>query len=233
MKTQRLACVLFVALGLTGLAGANLITVDGTLHTPSSWDLSRSTIDVITFTVTAGTTVNFDIAALEHNSSGVLYDLNGDSEYTGFEGMLTLFDTSGEFAGHTLATDVGSWGAPPPGDNSVNGLDPYLTYTFESAGTYQIAFGSRQPLSWAHGYGYTEQEVEAGWWAGSLWQVSPPTGQSDHADWLMDITFTGGQVNNVLLNEMPIDPAVPEPASIVLVGIGLAGLALGRFRRQN
>lgn len=163
----------------------------------------------ITFTVTAGTQVFFD--ALARESTGV--DLNGDGLITGFDSYMMLFDARGNTL--TIGDD---WMAPTP-DGSVDFFDSAIRWTFAQAGTYMITIGQGT---------YFQHEALQGFEANRPYDSF--IGNHDFGAWRLAMTATGGTLSNVAQVGVPASQ-VPEPASLLLLGAGLAGAAAARRRR--
>ncbi len=163
----------------------------------------------ITFNVSAGTQVFFDVLARE--STGV--DLNGDGLITGFDSYLMLFDARGNTL--TIGDD---WMAPTP-DGSVDFFDSAIRWTFAEAGTYMITLGQGT---------YFQQEALQGYEANRPYDAF--IGNQNFGAWRLTMTATGGTLSNVVQDGVPVSQ-VPEPASLLLLGAGLAGVAAARRKR--
>ncbi len=194
--------VLVGGMALSATSGASVI--DGKIHNIDG-DMDGLADDLkvarVMFTVSAGTRVFFD--SLVRETGGI--DLNGDGVITGFDNFMALFKgtdflTSNDDSGTTYS------------DGSRHVYDSTLTYTFAEAGTYMISLGQ---------LGYSPTDALRGYKANDIYE--PYDGNQNWGAWRLTMTATGGT-----LSDVAEEGAVPEPASLLLLGGGLLGLATSR-----
>ncbi|MEK7793503.1 MAG: DVUA0089 family protein [Candidatus Hydrogenedentota bacterium] len=200
----RIGLALVLMLGAAIPASANLLSVSGTI-TEFGDSSEFATIDWYTFTIDADDTVSFDVLAM---------DIDFGNGASGLDSEIFLF------AGSDPSNGANALLASNDDDNLVNdtngstsSFDSFFD-VFVTVGTYTVAIGD---------FNITESDARAGFDQQNFGVGKP-------GDYRLDIIT---QQANIGLGEGPIEnPPIPEPATISLFGIGLAGMAYRRRKQQ-
>lgn len=192
-----------------------------TIVTGDIYRLNSSTIsvDYWYFNVLSAGTVTMDVLSWERDSIGGTgdVDVNGDGEIAYFDPVIYLFRDDGSLDTGDYITDNDD-SSSTFGDGSIFRRDSYLSLGL-TVDDYALAI-SAYWLSQSEAIGGLNYNADYGG------PYGPNLTQIDHGDY--QITFDGP----VYVEDGDDGAYIPEPATLALLGFGLAGLAL-RLRRKR
>ncbi len=214
------SCALAALLAVTGITVAQAATYQGVLNNfDGDGDTLVDDLPIFRFSfdTTAGSTILFD--SLVREVGGL--DWNHDGLYTGFDMYFQLYDSANNFI---TSVDDYSFSGPLNANGSTHSYDSALQYTFSATGSYYLAFGQ---LS------FSDLEASAGYQANRVFSdYENADGQQNFAPWQLDVTVVNGDLTNGLITGGMEISAVPEPGSMLALGLLISGGTLLRSRRR-
>ena len=166
-------------------------------------------VDYIPFSIGAGLFVDIDVRSYERSSLAPFAerDINGDGLIAYIDPAIYLFRNDGSLDLADFTGQASEFSFDTFADGSINFLDPYLRLgTVLAPGNYLLAIGS------------DDLSLESALAGRNTTGIGPiGTGDTVAAFGAYQVTIA----------------AIPEPASVALLGAGLAGLAAWRRRSRQ
>jgi hypothetical protein len=200
-------------------------TGGGTLPTtPTGQETNGSYAQTPTFTVNAGDKLNFYFNYITSDGAGF-------TEYA----WAGLFSGTSTFNSYLFTARTTPSGDTVPGFN-LPGLGDGVTLTPSSTaiiagGPVFSPLGGYSGACYSTGCGYTDWiEMDYTFTVGGTYSIG--FGVTNALDQIYDTAFA---IAGVAINDVPIDDdnKVPEPASLALLGLSLAGLGILRRRKSS